>query len=47
MAQEKWISLRMTLDLRKTVDNNIQDNLNIEKEHWRSILKRIIACVEF
>ncbi|KAL4153090.1 hypothetical protein QTP88_000923 [Uroleucon formosanum] len=39
-AQEKWIQLRMGLDLHKTVDNNIQDNLNIEKERWRSILKR-------
>lgn len=37
----------MGLDLHKTVDNNIQDNLNIEKERWRSILKRIIACIEF
>ncbi|XP_022178815.1 zinc finger MYM-type protein 1-like [Myzus persicae] len=46
-AQEKWIQLRMGLDLHKTVDNNIQDNLNIEKERWRSILKRIIACIEF
>ncbi|KAL4153486.1 hypothetical protein QTP88_001319 [Uroleucon formosanum] len=47
MAQEKRIQLRMGLDLHKTVDNNIQDNLNIEKERWRSILKRIIACIEF
>ncbi|XP_060845697.1 uncharacterized protein LOC132925306 [Rhopalosiphum padi] len=46
-AQEKWIQLRMGLDLHKTVDNNIQDNLNIEKKRWRSILKRIIACIEF
>ncbi|XP_015377164.1 PREDICTED: uncharacterized protein LOC107171436 [Diuraphis noxia] len=46
-AQEKWIQLRMGLDLHKTVDNNIQDNLNIQKERWRSILKRIIACIEF
>jgi len=45
-AQEKWILLRMGLDLHKTVDNNAQDN-NIEKERWRSILKRIIACIEF
>lgn len=37
----------MRLDLHKTVDNNIQDNLNVEKERWRSILKRIIACIEF
>lgn len=29
------------------INNNIQDNLNIEKERWRSILKRIIACIEF
>jgi hypothetical protein len=31
-AQEKLIQLRMGLDLHKTVDNNIQENLNIEKE---------------
>jgi len=37
----------MRLELHKTVDNNIQDILNVEKERWRSILKRIIACIGF
>ena len=32
----------MGLDLHKTVDNNIQDNLNIEKERWCIILKELM-----
>ncbi|XP_050524356.1 zinc finger MYM-type protein 1-like [Daktulosphaira vitifoliae] len=47
IAQEKWLQLRMRLNLHTTIDNDIQRNVNIEKERWRNILKRIIACIEF
>lgn len=48
-ALKKFLQLHMRLDLHKTVFNNIQDNLlvNIEKQRWRSIFKRIIAFTEF
>ncbi|XP_050546121.1 zinc finger MYM-type protein 1-like [Daktulosphaira vitifoliae] len=46
-AQEKWLQLRMRLILHTIIDNDIQRNVNIEKERWRNNLKRIIACIEF
>ncbi|XP_050548537.1 uncharacterized protein LOC126910199 [Daktulosphaira vitifoliae] len=47
IAQEKGLQLRMRFNLHITIDNAIQRNVNIEKERWRNILKRIIACIEF
>jgi hypothetical protein len=28
------------------MDNSQQRQINAEKEHWRGVLKRIIACVQ-
>ncbi|XP_042425795.1 zinc finger MYM-type protein 1-like [Zingiber officinale] len=40
-----WIELEKRLEKNKTIDDSIQVEINKEKEHWRQLLKRIIAIV--
>lgn len=42
-----WIELRLRLQKRETIDKAFQEQIMKEKEHWRSVLKRIIAIVKF
>ncbi|XP_021980504.1 zinc finger MYM-type protein 1-like [Helianthus annuus] len=41
-----WMELEIRLAKNKTIDKQNQNQLNKEKEHWRNVLKRIIALVK-
>jgi hypothetical protein len=41
-----WIDLEMRLLKNKTIDKNVQEQINKEKDHWKKILLRIIAVVK-
>ncbi|XP_024195635.1 zinc finger MYM-type protein 1-like [Rosa chinensis] len=41
-----WIELERRLQKNKTIDESLQVEINKEREHWRQVLKRIIAVVQ-
>jgi hypothetical protein len=41
-----WIDLEMRLLKNKTIDKNVQEQINKEKDHWKKVLLRIIAVVK-
>jgi hypothetical protein len=41
-----WVDLKMRLLKNKTIDKNIQEQINKEKDHWKRVLLRIIAIVK-
>jgi hypothetical protein len=41
-----WIDLEMRLLKNKTIDKNVQEQINREKDHWKRVLLRIIAVVK-
>ncbi|KAL7139381.1 hypothetical protein ABFS83_09G046600 [Erythranthe nasuta] len=41
-----WMNLEARLIINKTIDHSIQENIKKEKEHWKQVLKRIIAVVK-
>ncbi|KAL7139326.1 hypothetical protein ABFS83_09G043200 [Erythranthe nasuta] len=41
-----WMNLETRLRSNKTIDHSIQENIKREKEHWKQVLKRIIAVVK-
>ncbi|XP_047328168.1 uncharacterized protein LOC124931684 [Impatiens glandulifera] len=41
-----WIELERRLQKKKTIDESVQVAINKEKEHWKQVLKRIIAVVQ-
>jgi hypothetical protein len=41
-----WIDLEMRLLKNKTIDKNVQEQINREKDHWKKVLLRIIAIVK-
>ncbi|KAL7116728.1 hypothetical protein ACP275_03G023000 [Erythranthe tilingii] len=41
-----WMNLEARLRNNKTIDHSIQENIKKEKEHWKQVLKRIIAVVK-
>ncbi|KAL2957242.1 hypothetical protein AAZX31_18G134100 [Glycine max] len=43
----KWIELEKRLTTKQTIDKNIQEQINKEKEHWEKVLLRIIAIVKY
>ncbi|XP_050374741.1 uncharacterized protein LOC126792332 [Argentina anserina] len=42
-----WSDLRLRLERHETIDKAYQYQIRKEKEHWRNVLKRIIAIVKF
>lgn len=42
---KKWYELKRNLDSFTTIDHVNQKKINAEKEHWRNVLKRIIAII--
>jgi hypothetical protein len=40
------IDLEMKLLKNKTIDKNVQEQINKEKDHWKKVLLRIIAVVK-
>ncbi|XP_042386310.1 uncharacterized protein LOC121977979, partial [Zingiber officinale] len=41
-----WFDIEMRLLKNKTIDQNLQEKINKEKEHWKNVLIRIIAIVK-
>ena len=41
-----WIDLEIRLLKNKTIDKNIQKQINKEKDHWKKVLLRIIVVVK-
>ena len=39
------LDLDMRLSKNKTIDKNIQEQINKEKDHWKNVLLRIIVVV--
>jgi hypothetical protein len=46
MNMNDWVDLEMRLLKNKTIDKNIQEQINREKDHWKKVLLRIIAVVK-
>lgn len=44
-SNQQWIELAWRLDSNTTLDNEFQKEIDTEKKRWRSVLKRIIACI--
>lgn len=42
----KWKEMDSRLKLSKTIDEGHQKILNLERQHWRDVLKRIIAVIQ-
>jgi hypothetical protein len=41
-----WVELEMRLSKNKTIDKNVQEQINKEKNHWKRVLLRIIVVVK-
>ena len=41
-----WLDLKTRLSKNKTIDKNIQEQINKEKDHRKKVLLRIIAVVK-
>ncbi|KAL4639263.1 hypothetical protein ACB092_03G204900 [Castanea dentata] len=41
-----WIDLELRLLKNKTIDKNVQEQIQKEKDHWKKVLLRIIAVVK-
>ncbi|XP_038697967.1 zinc finger MYM-type protein 1-like [Tripterygium wilfordii] len=46
VCMTKWIELQVRLRKLETIDKSVQEQIDREKEHWRQVLKRIIALVK-
>lgn len=44
---KKWCKLKLRLEKKCTIDKIQQNLLDIEKERWRAIIKRMVAIVQF
>jgi len=43
---DKWIKLETRLRKKITIDKEIQEQINKEKEHWEKVLVRIITIIK-
>ena len=43
----KWIELEIRLRKKNTIDKEIQEQINKEKEHWENVLVRIITIIKY
>ncbi|KAL5191766.1 Zinc finger MYM-type protein 1 [Glycine soja] len=43
----KWIELEIRLRKKNTIDKEIQEQINKEKEHWEKVLVRIITIIKY
>ncbi|KAK4724549.1 hypothetical protein R3W88_027328 [Solanum pinnatisectum] len=41
-----WIDLEFRLRNNKSIDKNIQDQINRDREHWKNVLSRIISIIK-
>ncbi|KAL6135190.1 hypothetical protein ACLB2K_067418 [Fragaria x ananassa] len=42
----QWIELEKRIEKNKTIDKSVQVAINKEREHWKQVLKRIIAIIQ-
>lgn len=42
---QQWVELSWRLGSGKTLDSELQKQINSEKERWRTVLKRIVTCI--
>jgi len=41
-----WIDLEMRLHKSKTIDKDVQEQINRDREHWKNVLSRIIDAIK-
>ena len=41
-----WVDLEIRLSKNKTIDENIQEQINKEKDYWKKVLVRILGVVK-
>ncbi|XP_059277622.1 uncharacterized protein LOC132031704 [Lycium ferocissimum] len=41
-----WVDLEMRLHKNKTIDKNLQEQINRDRAHWKNVLSRIIAVIK-
>jgi len=41
-----WIDLEMRLHKNKTIDKDVQEQINRDRVHWKNVLSRIIAVIK-
>ncbi|XP_070038180.1 uncharacterized protein [Nicotiana tomentosiformis] len=41
-----WIDLEIRLQKDKTIDKDVQEQINRDREHWKNVLSRIIAVIK-
>lgn len=46
-SQKQWVELSIRLGSGSTIDENTQRILNTETRHWKNVIERIIAIVQF
>ncbi|XP_050062995.1 zinc finger MYM-type protein 1-like [Aphis gossypii] len=44
-SNQQWLELSWRIDSGFTLDNELQKEIQTEKDRWRTVLKRIIACI--
>ena len=37
-----WVELEMRLSKNKTIDKNVQEQVNKEKDHWKKVLLKLL-----
>lgn len=45
LCMSQWMELDLRLQKNKTIDKDVQDELNKEKSHWKDVLLRIFSLV--
>lgn len=43
----KWLHLQKRLKVNKTLDSELQGQLQAERQRWRDVLERILAITEY
>jgi len=44
-TMQQWMDLSLNLENSHTLDHDLQNQILTEKDRWRTVLKRIIACI--
>ncbi|KAF8083114.1 hypothetical protein N665_0791s0011 [Sinapis alba] len=47
MCMSQWMELEMRLQKNQTIDKDVQEEIEKEKNHWRELLLRLFSVVEY